>query len=448
MMQSIRGRFLLVSLISVLVALAMANLVLVLLFTRNLEARIDAELSGHINNIAGALRFAEDGRLDLPDRPVDRRFDEPYGGLYWQVGDDERASELRSASLWDFTLPLPDDAQETGTIHRYKLPGPEGTDLIVQERKIIFAAPVGERAIRIAAAIDASIVSDASRAFAFDIIPYMLALAVFLIAASLAQLTFGLKPISSVATGLDRIRERKAERLEGRFPQELKGVVGAVNQLLDAQAQLIEKAKSRAANLAHGLKTPLTVLSNDAATLRERGEVAIADELAHLAGVMQAHVERELTLSRIAANASLRRSDANIAEAVDLIVKTLRRTPRGEGLKWHIAVPTELVVGVDPHDLQELLGNVLDNAVKWSRTEISIQAIRQEQRTVLIIEDDGPGADPAGLRTMMERGTRLDLQTPGTGIGLAIVRDIAAVYDLSVEITNRPVGGLRISIRL
>lgn len=448
MMQSIRGRFLLVSLISVLVALAMASLVLVLLFTRNLEARIDAELSGHINNIAGALRFAEDGRLDLPDRPVDRRFDEPYGGLYWQVEDDERASELRSASLWDFTLPLPDDAQETGSIHRYKLPGPEGTDLIVQERKIIFAAPAGERAIRIAAAIDASVVSDASRAFAFDIIPYMLALAVFLIAASLAQLTFGLKPISSVTTALDRIRERKAERLEGRFPQELKGVVGAVNQLLYAQAQLIEKAKSRAADLAHGLKTPLTVLSNDAETLRERGEVAIADELAHLADVMQAHVEHELTLSRIAANASLRRSDANIAEAVDLIVKTLRRTPRGEGLKWHIAVPTHLVVGVDPHDLQELLGNILDNAVKWSRTEISIKASNQDQRTVLIIEDDGPGADPAGLRTMMERGTRLDLQTPGTGIGLAIVRDIAAVYDLSVEITNRPVGGLRISISL
>ncbi|UJW74426.1 sensor histidine kinase [Rhizobium sp. SL42] len=448
MMQSIRGRFILVSLISVLVALAMASLVMVLLFTRNLEARVDTELSGHINNIAGALRFAGDGALDLPDRPVDRRFEEPYGGLYWQVEDDDRASELRSASLWDFTLPLPDDVQETGTIHRYQLPGPEGTDLIVQERKIIFAAPGGKRAIRIAAAINASVVSDASRAFAFDIIPYMLALAAFLIAASLAQLTFGLKPISSVANGLDRIRERRAERLDGRYPKEFKDVVSAVNQLLDAQAQLIEKAKSRAADLAHGLKTPLTVLSNDAATLRERGEVAIADELTHLAGVMQAHVEHELTMSRIAANASLRRSDANIAAAVDLIVKTLRRTPRGERLNWHIAVPPDLAVGVDPHDLQELLGNILDNSVKWSKTEISIEANRHEQRTQLIIEDDGPGADPAGLRTMMERGTRLDLKTPGTGIGLAIVRDIAAVYDLSVEIDNRPHGGLRIRILL
>lgn len=447
MMQSIRSRFLLVSLVSVVLALVMASVVMVSLFTRNLETRIDDELTGHIDNIAGALRFAADGTLQLPERPVDRRFEEPYGGLYWQVEDDARKSELRSASLWDYSLPLPEDEQETGAIHRYRLPGPEGSSLIVQERKIVFAAPDGRRAIRVAAAIDGSVVSDARRAFAFDIIPYMVALAVFLIAASLAQLTYGLRPISSVSEGLDRIRERKAERLAGTFPRELRGVVAAVNQLLDAQSRLIDKARARAADLAHGLKTPLTVLSNDAATLRERGDTEMADELSHLAGVMKAHVEHELTRSRIAASADLRKSDADLAASLGIIVRTLKRTPRGEALDWDIEVTTGIEVGIDPLDLQEMLGNILDNAVKWGRSAIRVRAEKRDERPVLTIEDDGPGADPAGLRTIMQRGTRLDLKTPGTGIGLAIVRDIADVYGLDIEAENVAADGFRVTIR-
>ncbi|SMD02838.1 HAMP domain-containing sensor histidine kinase [Rhizobium sp. RU36D] len=446
MTRSIRGRFLLVSVTSVLVALLLASLVLISLFTRSLEARIDQELTSHVNNLAGSLRFAADGTLELPDRPIDRRFEEAYGGLYWQVEDDGKAQRLRSASLWDYALPLPGDEQETGAVHRYRLPGPEGHDLIVQERKITFAAPGGARAIRIAAAMDASVVDQASRGFAMDLIPYMSALAAFLIAASLAQLTFGLKPIASVSQALDRIRERKAERMTGPFPAELQGVVNAVNQLLDAQTKLFEKARSRAADLAHGLKTPLTVLSNDAATLRERGETDIADELAHLASVMQAHVNHELARSRIVGNAAMRQSDADLGVSIARLVRTLKRTPQGEALHWDIAIPEGTTVALDPQDLSELLGNLMENASKWSRTTVSVRATQDAGTTRLVIEDDGPGVDPADLKTMRERGKRLDLTTQGTGIGLAIVSDIAEVYGLGLTIENVDTGGLRVSL--
>lgn len=445
-MHSIRGRFLIVSAASVLLAMVLASFVFVTLFTRNLERRIDDELTGHINRFAGTLRFAADGSLELPDRPADRRFSEPYGGLYWQVEDDLAKRQLRSPSLWDYTLPLPDDAHEPSAVHRYTLPGPEGSDLIVQERQFVVAAPEGPRPVRVALAIDARTLTEARRAFVLDIIPFMIALAAFLVAASLAQLTFGLRPVSAVSEGLNRIRERKAERLDGRYPSELQGVVDAVNRLLDAQADIIQKARTRAADLAHGLKTPLTVLANDAATLKEHGEDDIARELAHLATVMQAHVDRELARSRIAATAELRASDADIATAVDRIVRTLKRTPRGGVLAWSVDVAPGMVVGVDPHDLDELLGNILDNAVKWSRTAIGVSAEREGGRIRLVIEDDGPGADPADIKRMMERGIRLDSQTPGTGIGLSIVRDIATVYDLAIDITNRPDGGLRVAV--
>lgn len=445
-MHSIRGRFLIVSAASVFLAMVLATIVFVSIFTRNLERRIDEELTGHINLFAGTLRFAPDGSLELPDRPADRRFTEPYGGLYWQVEDDRNKRQLRSPSLWDYALPLPADMHEPGVVHRYTLPGPDGGNLIVQERQIIVAAPEGPRPVRVAAAIDDSVLAEARRVFTLDIIPFMVVLAAFLIAASLAQLTFGLRPVSSVSEGLNRIRERKAERLTGRFPKELQEVVAAMNRLLDAQSVIIQKARTRSADLAHGLKTPLTVVANDAATLKERGQTEIGDELAHLASVMQAHVDRELARSRIAATAELRASDADLATAVDRIVRTLKRTPRGGDLAWQVDVPPAVTVEVDPHDLEELLGNILDNAVKWARSTISVRVCRDAAGQRLVIEDDGPGADPAGLKLMMERGIRLDSQKPGTGIGLSIVKDIASVYDLTIEITNRDAGGLRVSV--
>lgn len=447
-MRSIRSRFLVVSVASVALAMMFAGFFFVSLFTRSLERRIDQELTDHIDNIAGTLRFTPQGVLELPERPSDRRFLEPYGGLYWQAEDDAHNRTLRSQSLWDFALPLPEDVHETGGIHRYHLQGPEGVDLIVQERKIIMAAPDGERAIRIAAAINASVITDARSDFALDTIPYVIALAVFLIAASLAQLTFGLRPISSVSEGLNRIRERKADRLTGRFPAEMHVVVDAVNRLLESQSEIIAKARAAAADLAHGLKTPLTVLSNDAETLREKGEKDIGDELAHLAAVMRAHVDHELARSRIAATAELRRSDSDLGVTVETIIRTLKRTPEGERLCWTVGIPAGTMLEVDPHDLHELIGNILENAAKWSTSAVTVRLLQENGKRMLVVEDDGPGAEPGRISLMTERGMRLDTRKPGTGIGLAIVRDIATVYNMELAIGNREQGGLRVSIAL
>lgn len=442
MMRSIRGRFLLVSVLGVLLAVSLSGLAFVELFGRTLERRVHQELTDRINDIAGALGFADDGTLLPPDRTVDARFDRPYGGLYWQVEDDARSAQLRSTSLWDYALPLPEDEHEVGAVHRYHLAGPDNSDLLVQEQKILFPAPDGKRAVRVAAAIDASVVSEARRAFTVDLIPYLLALAVFLVAASLAQLTYGLRPVFSVSEGLNRIRERKAERLTGSFPPELQGVVDAVNRLLDAQADALSRARARAADLAHGLKTPLTILANDAETLKERGETEIGEELAHLATAMRAHVERELTRSRIAASAALGAPRADLSTAVQRIVRTLKRAPNAERLAFNVAVPQGSIVPLDQQDLEEMLGNILENATKWAR---SVVAVRLDGR-ILTIEDDGPGADPHGLARMTDRGVRLDAGKPGTGLGLAIVADIAAAYSLSVDVENRPEGGLRVTI--
>jgi signal transduction histidine kinase len=445
--RSIRIRFVLVSLLSVAAALSLAAFVFVGLFTRSLEHRLDQELTDHLNNIAGQIEFAADGTVRLPDRPTDIRFSTPYGGLYWQIADDRRGTQTRSASLWDYTLPLPDDPQETGAVHRYNLPGPEGETLLVQERKVIARATDGERPLRLAVAIDTATITEAREAFVADIIPYMLALAAFLVAASLAQLTFGLKPLSAIGDGLDRIRARQASRLTGPLPGELKPMVDAMNRLLDDQDALIARARARAADLAHGLKTPLTVLANDAETLKERGEEEIGEELAHLASVMRNHVDRELARSRIAATASLRSADADLGQSVAMIVRTLKRTPDGERLAFSVNVPEGIKLGIDPSDLQELTGNLVENAVKWARTTITIAATSGPDGAVLEVIDDGPGVGDADLKRMTERGVRLDTRIAGTGIGLSIVSDIAEVYGIDVEIANGETGGLHVTLR-
>lgn len=439
---SIRGRFLLLSALTTGLALALTFALLVSLFSANIRKRIDAELTATINTLAGQLSFDASGVLTRPKALIDRRLGEPYGGLYWQIVDDSRHQVLRSVSLWDMALALPDDVSEDGAIHHYTLPGPESSRLIVLERTVRIAAPDGLRQIRIAAAVNEVTLREARSGFIRDIVPAIAALALFLIGASIAQLAFGLRALTSLSEGINRIRERRDTRLSGSYPLEFQSTVKAMNQLLETQDLMMAKARSRAADLAHGLRTPLTVLSNDALTLRDRGEEALADELDHLAAVMRNHVERELALSRITARADLRRGDSNLAQVIDEIIRTLKRTPSGEELNFIIDGDATTTVPVDPNDCRELAGNLLENAVKWARSSISVRWLSGPDGTSLFIEDDGPGVPEEELPNLTRRGWRLDSKVPGTGLGLSIVREIAEVYQVRFELRNRAETGM------
>ncbi|MBL0372107.1 HAMP domain-containing histidine kinase [Rhizobium sp. KVB221] len=445
-MISIRTRFIIVSLISVTVALSLASWFLVALFADNVEKRIDTELTGHINRLAGSLEFKSDGTLQRPESPADNRFYQAYSGLYWQIDDPARGTDLRSPSLFDYALPLPADEHSPGTVHRYHLKGPEGSDVIVQERALIVAAPGGGRTIRIAVAVDASVLNDAKDSFARAIIPYVAALAVFLVAMSVVQLMIGLRPLSAIAGDLNDVRERRSQTLKAPYPAELSGLVSQLNHLLVAQANAIEKARARASDLAHGLKTPLTVLSNNALTLHDKGETEMAAELDQLAESMLAHVNHELARARIAHSPEQRRSDAPVGKIIDDLVRTLKRTEDGEKLDWKTVVPRDLTLPIDPQDFRDLIGNLLENAAKWARTCVSVTATSRPQGWTITIVDDGPGVAEDKLSQLTTRGLRLDHQKPGSGLGLAITQEIASVYGLELQLENSGDSGLCVTI--
>jgi signal transduction histidine kinase len=433
---------------SIAAALIVAGFILVALFERHVARRLDDELATDVRQLAGHISFAKDGAPVLTLPPADPRFTIPLSGLYWQIQDDATGQQLRSRSLWDYALPLPNDRLAPGGIHRHQLAGPDGAGLVVQERPVIYQTPQGARTLRIAVAINAAEIEKAAAAFASDLARPLAALAVFLLAAAAAQVWFGLRPLEAVRRGVNAIRTHRRKRLDGSFPDEIMPLVNEVNELLDAQHRTLEQARHHAADLAHALKTPLTVIQSDALRLRRAGQGEIADELAELAAAMRRQIDRELTQARIAAIAARRHAAADLTAVTRAVTDTLRRTPRGDHLDWALDAPARCIVALDEGDLSEVVGNVLDNAAKWARHQVRLQISQRGGEAVLRVADDGPGVPARRIDELGQRGLRLDQKTPGSGMGLAIVQDIVSAYGGRVDFANQAGGGLAVSIHL
>lgn len=444
---SLRLRLLAAGAASILIALALAGLGLTLLFERHVERRIVVELELDLRQLIGHLGRTENGTL-LLERPLaDPRFEEPLSGLYWQITDGPGGAVLRSRSLWDGTLDLPTDRLRTGEVHRHTIAGPGGATLLILERHIALPQSLGGGSVRAAVAIDRGEIHVAGRAFASELVPSLAVLAAVLIAAAWVQVRVGLRPLDAIRRRLAAIRTGAAARLGTDFPDEVQPLAAEVDSLLDTQDATIERARARAADLAHGLKTPLTVLADDAQQLRARGQAEFADEIAALVEGMRRHVERELARARAGVRARGGASQP-VSPIAAQVVEVMRRTPRGKQLGWHIDIPADLAVGIDAQDLAEMLGNLVENAAQWARTSVRLCGWHDSDAAGLLVEDDGPGVPDRDIETVLARGGRLDATKPGAGLGLAIVGDLVETHGGSLVLSRSPLGGLRAELRL
>lgn len=306
--------------------------------------------------------------------------------------------------------------------------------------------------MRFAVALDRREIEAARAEFAGEIFPALSLLGLILISAAWIQVSLGLRPLEAVRRGVNSIRSRQQRRLDGRFPDEVMPLVAEVNDLLEAQDSAIKRARMRAGDLAHGLKTPLTVLAGDARKLREKGEAEMADEIEELTRSMQRHIDHELARTRVAFESRRGGLEADVVAIANRLVGAMRRTPRGEALEWKLDLPDALPVAIDPGDLTEVLGNLLDNAVKWAQSRVTVAIEREDGAVTVIVFDDGEGVPATQIGELGERGRRLDERVPGTGLGLAIVKEILEAYGGDLELRNQPGGGLvaaaRIPIRI
>jgi signal transduction histidine kinase len=444
--KSLRLRLFALAVAVMVVAMVAAGFGLTALFTRHLERRVGQELDTHLQLLAGGLRVDDAGVLSLVREPADPRFSRVLGGLYWQIGDAASGRKLVSRSLWDGVLELPRDELSNGAVHTHETTGPAGTRLLVHEREILVTANSVEHKFRISVAIDRTEISQLGIGFARDLVPALGILGAVLLLGFGFQVGAGLRPLGMVQDALSAVRSGRARRLQIDVPREVEPLVSEVNSLLEAQENEMIRARDRAADLAHGLKTPLTALSTSIQRLRARGEIELADEIDGQTQRIRRHIERELARARVRHGRPITR--ASVAACVEAIVRTLALTPDGERLKFEQHLPLDMSVAVDADDLNEILGNLIENATRHARILVCIRAVSSETQVNISVEDDGEGLSDESRAKALLRGVRLDRKGNGAGLGLAIAQDIVVAYGGELELSKSPLGGLCASARL
>lgn len=445
--KSLRLRLMVAAAISLIIALLIAGVALVNVFERYVIRRIGDELDTYVRQLAANVSLSSDGALQISRQLADPRFDVPLSGLYWQVGDDATGAKSRSRSLWDHVIELPYDPLKPGVVHRHDLPGPNGEMLFVSERGVIFTIGEEKRLLRIMAGVDRKEIIEARSEFAGGVAQSLAILASVLMMAAWGQIAVGLRPLEAVRRSVNAVRSGEQKTLLVDGPEEIMPLVAEVNSLLEAKAKAIETAKARAVNLAHALKTPLTVLATDAERLSRKGEIEISEELHDLAFGMRRHIDRELSRSRLQSAAATAKWSTVVRDVIDGVIRTLSRSPKGIAVSWKIDVASNARTSMPEEDATELFGVLLDNALKWSRSEIRVAA-KKGTGLRIVIEDDGPGVSPDQLARLGQRGIRLDESMEGTGIGLSIAADILDAYNGEMTFGLREPHGLQIVVVL
>ncbi|KAA0125072.1 sensor histidine kinase [Methylobacterium sp. P1-11] len=445
---SLRLRLGLAAAALIALALVLAGIGLTVILDRVLDARTVEDLDRTAKLIAGRVGLGPDGVPTLSRDLPDPRFATPYGGLYWQV--EAGSHLLRSRSLWDKSLDLGSlDLRHAGTgaqaAATLDTAGPDGGRLIAVVRPLQIGAQGSETALRVAVAEDRRSLAASRATFLRLLVPALVALFVVLTLAMGLFVHRALGPFRVLQAELLAVHSGRRARLPEHFPDEVRPLVADLNRLLDAQERALIRARDAAADMAHGLKTPLAVLD---ALARRTGpaDPALAAEIAEQARAMGGQVERALARARVAAAGDLRRRSCRVAPVAERLVATLRRLPEGDSLEWTVAVPETLAYPGEAGELMEVLGNLLDNARKWAHRTVRITATSDAGRPGLAVEDDGPGMSASAIAGI-GRGQRWDESRPGTGFGIAIARDVAEAAGAQLEFGRSELGGLRADLR-
>jgi signal transduction histidine kinase len=255
-------------------------------------------------------------------------------------------------------------------------------------------------------------------------------------------------PFGRLRRRLSGLRDGSVRRVEGKYPAEVQPLVNDLNSLLENRERTVQRALAKAGDLAHGLKTPLAVLAQEADRAEAAGQHETAAMISQQVERMRRQVEYHLVQARAAGSGDVPGARCLVLESVEGLTRTLQRLYAGRGLQIQADVSPEHHIRGQREDLEEMLGNLLDNACKWAKSTIRIQSVQQNGAVFLIVDDDGPGLAASMRDAVLQRGVRADEAAPGSGLGLAIVRDLAELYGGTISLEDSPLGGLRARLRL
>ncbi len=434
-----------------LTVLLISAVVLSLLFQQAALRRFDEGLAELIDNLLAGTTVDATGQVLAPAL-TDLRALRAYSGRYWQVveplADGQWRVIVRSRSLWDADLTAPKDlvAQlevEPGRPVTYETAGPLNQPLRARASRVTL--PGREAPLIFMAAEDRSPIDRDVRGFIAATAVAFLLLGAGLVGAVVFQVRFGLRPLFALRREVAAVRRGKAERIAGAYPVELKPLAEELNALVSHNQEVVERQRTHVGNLAHALKTPLSVMLTEA----RQAPGPLSEVVVRQAEVMRQQVDHHLRRARAAARNPGRGERTEVADVLDELARTLSRIFQDKGVDIDWDCEDDLFFQGERQDLLEIAGNAMENAAQWCRGKVRVRALAlTPERLQMTIEDDGPGLPPERRPEVLRRGARLDETAPGSGLGLSIIDELARAYggDLSLEAAK--LGGLSVIIDL
>jgi signal transduction histidine kinase len=449
---SLAGRLIAAAAVWILLGLLVGGYVLSSVFRASVEGDFDARLRSDLDEMIAAAEPDAQGAVSLQNRFADPRFDRVYSGWYWQItpespkGPDLGHTQI-SRSLFDAPIRIP-DTEKSHNVAWGHVEGPDSQRLRYVIQRIEFP-PTEQKnapsAYYLLVAADVTEVENEIAKFNGTLIWSFAILGLGLIFALFIQVRIGLQPLDRVSAALARIRDGRARRLVGQFPAEIQPLASELNSLIDHSAEVVGRARTHVSNLAHFLKTPLSVLTSEA----HEHPGPLANSVLRQVGTMRRQVDHYLARARAAGALNVLGSRTNVKPVIEDLSRVLSRIHAVRGLAIDVECPTDLAFRGERQDLEEMAGNLIDNACKWAHARVTVSArANGSAQFELRVGDDGEGLDADERARVGARGERLDESVPGSGLGLAIVRDIAGLYGGSLTLDESPLGGLEARLAL
>ncbi len=440
---SLHARLLIGAAIWVCAALMASDVALGALFRQHVSQQFLHELVDHLTELRGLTHADDDGTVHLI-RPVsDPRFVVEGSGFYWQVSEAGRPL-LKSPSLGADMITLP-SGEEGGDSHVARLrDGPQS--LLVEARDVTLKG----RTLHFAVGADGRQLERVLAQFTRLLHIFLAVLALGLIAAAAGQVAIGLLPLRRLRGRLAEVREGKSERVSDDFPSEVRPLVSDLNGMLAANEEMLRRARSQAGNLAHALKGPLAILTDEAERLAAAGKTETAAVVLEQCGAMSRQIDYQLARARAAASRTGPALRAAPSAATGAVISAMARLYGDRKLTFENALRAEVEAACDSQDLDEMIGNLVDNAAKWAASRIRIRYGDNSAPGMIsiLVEDDGPGVPPENHAAVFAVGVRLDERQPGSGLGLGIVKDLAELYGGRVSLGASDLGGLAANLEL
>ena len=419
------------------------------LYRQAVERSFDNRLSVYLRSLVADVASADIPPEKFPQSLGEPLFELPMSGWYWQVTRLDGKKDIRaSRSLEDRQLPQlpkPEREEDDDTREGY-VQGSDDQKLRLIERTVDLGSD-GRYLVSVAG--DATEIDAETNAFYQALAITFGALSIVLILTTMFQVRFGLAPLKRISESLTAIRSGTSERLEGNFPDEIAPLARETNALIDANRQIVERARTHVGNLAHALKTPLSVMVNEAAS---RGDEPFAVKVREQMDIMRDQIARHLERARLAARVTTIATLTDVPEVVTALARTMEKIYRDKNIAIALDAPAHARFLGERQDLEEMVGNLLDNACKWAQARVAVEVVYEKSvpnpHVRIVVDDDGRGLSPSEREQVAHRGRRLDETKPGSGLGLSIVVELAALYGGKLVLGTAPIGGVRAELVL